>query len=957
MIRNVTALTLALLSVGQASAQFTWNGPFTGTTNWSAGTWAPGTPPMGGGSGTTLTFTQIGTGAYTAANDLGNPFVLTTLNLAGDGGGITVSSLASNTLEFVGTAGVNQNGIGNAVVSSSGTLTATNTTFGGTGFGNVRFSGILDGAGGITINKPQTLFYTGMIDIAGANTFGGGVTLQAGNLRIGNAAALGTGTLTVNGGTVGASATSTIANNITLNSDLVYSGFANLTTTGVISESGGARNVVLSTMTGSTLIFQGANTYTGTTTAIVSPLFSTNGPVIGSLTMSGANGSAALSSGFTFNGGGTLTLDNSAAGANNDNRIGNSAPVAISGGTFVLNGANGGATLEDIGVFSGNGSTFVTINAGTAGNTGTTLQADTLVRQNRGQFNFRGNNASFGAPLAANVANLVFDTAPTLTGGGGAAGTTTISILPYATGGITTGSVGTDLVTYGANGIRPLSTTANEYATTITSGSTTADNVRLSAVDAAAVTAPTQINALVIATTTPFTGSTSTLTVNSGTVLNASAAPIPAAMTLAFGASEGVLFNNAVLTVDGVLTGTNGLTKTGTSNLVLTNPANNVTGTLTLNQGAISFPDAAVIASFNDIVVNGRSSGTSSPGLLFSPTTGTATVNKPMTVTDGFVRLQSGTGATLTYSGQISGPGGVLVNGGDVELTNTSNNYTGQTRVFLGNVVISGDNVLGNGGGVDIGSSTTTGLRLTGDWTTSRQVNVSFSAQFDTNGFNMTLNSPLTGFGATLNKVGAGVWTLTQGGALGQSQTSGTTGTTTTFNVAAGELRATNPSGSATGTATINVNNDAVISGTGRFGGLTTVAATAFVAPGTGGATIGTLGFGSNVTVNGTYTANVAGTMADQVNIAGALTLGAASVLDFPLANSYDPGFTYTLMQFASVTGMFATTPGLPASHFLVYNPTSLQLVPVPEPTAILAVAGIGLMAGYRIRRRRRLRS
>jgi hypothetical protein len=126
------------------------------------------------------------------------------------------------------------------------------------------------------------------------------------------------------------------------------------------------------------------------------------------------------------------------------------------------------------------------------------------------------------------------------------------------------------------------------------------------------------------------------------------------------------------------------------------------------------------------------------------------------------------------------------------------------------------------------------------------------------------------------------------------------------------------------------------------------------VAPGTGGTTIGTLGFGSNFTLNGTFTADVAGTLADRVNVAGGLTLGAASILDLPGANSYDPGMTYTLMQFAALTGTFATTLGLPASHFLVYGSTTLQLVPVPEPASVLAVCVVGAAAGGIIRRIRR---
>ena len=79
---------------------------------------------------------------------------------------------------------------------------------------------------------------------------------------------------------------------------------------------------------------------------------------------------------------------------------------------------------------------------------------------------------------------------------------------------------------------------------------------------------------------------------------------------------------------------------------------------------------------------------------------------------------------------------------------------------------------------MDIGAFADEGIRLTGDWTTSRTINFSFASQVDTNGFNWTINSPVTGNAATINKVGAGMWTLTQGGTLGQSLASGSGGST-----------------------------------------------------------------------------------------------------------------------------------------------------------------------------------
>jgi autotransporter-associated beta strand protein len=703
-------------------------------------------------------------------------------------------------------------------------------------------------------------------------------------------------------------------------------------------------------MTGNTLNLQGANTYTGATVVEVNPNISSNSPTAGLLTFSGANGAALNSPSFTINGGGALTLDNSLAAGNNNNRIGDSAAITISGGALLISGANGGGTVEDVGALSGQGAVFVTIDAGTSGNTGTTLQADSLTRVNRGQFVFRANNTGFGGTPGSNVAQLNFNTAPTLVGGGGAAGSTTISILPYAIGAFTTAGAGTDLVTYGGIGIRPLS--PSEYAATIVSGASTTDNVRLAA--ASAITASTTVNALVIATPTPFTGSTGTLTVTSGTVLNTSAASIPAAMTLNFGASEGILFTNSSLTVDGILTGSNGLTKTGTAALNLNNPANNVTGTLTINQGLVTFPDAANLGSFSDIRINGRSA-LSTPGLNFAPASSTTTLNKSITITDGFMQLLSLDSSTLTLSGLITGSGGILVTDGNVELTNASNNYTGQTRIWGGILVIGSDAVLGNGGGVDIGASVASGLRLSGNWTTGRSINFSFTTLVDTNGFNWVVNSPVTGSalsGTTIiTKAGAGMWTLTQGGTLGQNTDSGSSATTTTLNVNAGELRVTNVSGSATGIATVNIGSAslaATLSGTGRIAGATTIGAAAMVSPGTG-SNAGTLAFLQDLTLNGTYRVDAAG---DQLNITNVLTLNAtSSVLDMTGA-SFDGSTTYTLAIYSSRTNTFATVTGLPVTHFLNYGPTAITVVPVPEPGTVLLIATAALGAAGGLRRR-----
>ena len=79
----------------------------------------------------------------------------------------------------------------------------------------------------------------------------------------------------------------------------------------------------------------GANTYVGATTV-------SNGMLV----LTGTAGSAALSSGFAVQQGGTLQLVN-AAGANRSDRLGDTAPVALNGGTLSFSHAGGAADYSE----------------------------------------------------------------------------------------------------------------------------------------------------------------------------------------------------------------------------------------------------------------------------------------------------------------------------------------------------------------------------------------------------------------------------------------------------------------------------------------------------------------------------------------------------------------------------------------------------------------------------------
>jgi autotransporter-associated beta strand protein len=215
------------------------------------------------------------------------------------------------------------------------------------------------------------------------------------------------------------------------------------------------------------------------------------------------------------------------------------------------------------------GTDFVTITSVTKS---VELTVANIARANEGVAIFSGPN--LGATPGNGVANIFATTAPTLVGGGGAAGSTTISIIPWAFGQTTaisnygTAGNGNSFVTYGANGIRPLAT--SEYATAV--GGSATDNVMLNANSASGsqvytVTTPTTVNSLYLNgsgayNVTVNNSGSGSITVTSGAVFLNNTKNNTINAPLNFGSAEGVIgYESGQLTyVNGPISGTGGLT-------------------------------------------------------------------------------------------------------------------------------------------------------------------------------------------------------------------------------------------------------------------------------------------------------------------------------------------------------------------------------------------------------------
>ena len=143
-----TALLLAFVAATTQAQTYTWTGPTSGSANWSAASWGPGTPTAGGAIGNTLNFAN---GTYTANNDLAGTYTLTTLNFNNGSGAL---ALSGNDLQFDGGSSADSR----LTDGSTGALTIDNNiALAGTyncyitPYGNITLNGAISGSLGVGI--------------------------------------------------------------------------------------------------------------------------------------------------------------------------------------------------------------------------------------------------------------------------------------------------------------------------------------------------------------------------------------------------------------------------------------------------------------------------------------------------------------------------------------------------------------------------------------------------------------------------------------------------------------------------------------------------------------------------------------------------------------------------------------------------------------------------------------
>jgi autotransporter-associated beta strand protein len=278
-----------------------------------------------------------------------------------------------------------------------------------------------------------------------------------------------------------------------------------------------------------------------------------------------------------------MTLDN--ATSNHNDRIRDAAPITFAGSALTVTGNASAATSETIGAPTFDGAvTFLTVTPGTGQSAN--LTTGTPGRANGGTAFVRG--TSLGAAAGPNVAQVAFASVP-LAGGGGTAGSTNISIIPWAYGNTSptaaANAATNGLVTHGPTGVRPLDI-STEYAPAIAFGTTSSDNIRIT--NSQFFGSSTTINALVVAPGGIEIGGGGALTISSGALLNLHAGLI-VSNPLNFGASEAMVLAPSNLTLNAPIHGTGGLTKAAEGNATFNSAASAYTGRTVLAGGTNTF--------------------------------------------------------------------------------------------------------------------------------------------------------------------------------------------------------------------------------------------------------------------------------------------------------------------------------------------------------------------------------
>jgi fibronectin-binding autotransporter adhesin len=857
------ALTLTVSGGAYISYQNTSASPYSGGTNIQNGTIR------------TDGVTDIGTGTITLGSATGTSYLQVT-----NGGTI------ANALTTTGSnSNILANSSSNTTDTYTGTWTLNNTTnqleigtTASSGSSSLIVSGLITGAGGLDLVNLSGGNQVLAVVLNHANTYSGGTTVNTLTLDINNQgtsstnSAIGTGTLTIAGGTLDNTSgsainlTSTTNNALVINGTLTFTGTydLNLGTNGISlgTTSGTSRQISVNdaptatagtltlngviangtTATGiskagvGTLILGGANTYTGATSITGGILNIQNSSALGTALGTTATGTT-ISSGATLQLQGGITVGNESLSLTG---------VGASTATGALENVSGNNTYG--GLLTLTGATTISSDAGTLAltNTGTITGA---------------NGLTLGGAGNGSVASVIGTGAGTLTKAG--TGTWTLTGLNTYTGATT--------IENGAL-IGGSSTAFGPGAATITLGdaNTAATGSAALLIGTAGVTIA---NPITIATNAPgatyiIGGSNTT-----GTATYTGAIKMNNAVTLQ-AATGGTVDFKSTWTPNG-------------NNFTIGTAGN--TGTVEVDSAVTDSYGSSVAINYGTLLLENTFTATSfavgTNGTLSSNSNGNVTSNATLTG-NGVINLNS--------ASSISGTLGV-----------TGGNWNGQGSVD--GVVTSSSGDFNIGSGADLTAES--GLNVTGGTISSTDAtgtitgNVSYGSASAS-----TYQGILAGIGDSYSQ-SSGTMTVTNNNTYsgGTSLTGGTFYannqggvSVTPLSTNTNTITPTNTTGSATGSGSVTVGSGAVLAGTGT------------IAPGVGstGVTVqsgGTLASGGVQSNASPYQATAGLTLNNTAGLSNILSVNGGSTLTFALGAGSSAPLSYanpiTDSSFLNVVG------------------------------------------------------
>ncbi len=399
------------------------------------------------------------------------------------------------------------------------------------------------------------------------------------------------------------------------------------------------------------------------------------------------------------------------------------------------------------------------------------------------------------------------------------------------------------------------------------------------------------------------------LTTASGGVTIQSVGVSTLAGNVALGSGTLSVSNAGAMTISSIVSGTGGLTKTGAGTLTLSGN-NTYIGVTNINVGILTLGAANRIANTNDVTVAG---GATFNLNNFAETIGSLSGAGNVTLGTGTMTT-GGNNGTTTYSGIMSGTGGLAKAGTGVFTLSGANTYTGATTINAGTLQLGAAERIANTSAVTVAGGATFNLNNFAETigSLSGAGNVTLGSGTLIAGGNntsTTYSGIMSGTGG-LTKAGTGVFTLSGANTY--------TGTTT---INAGMLRVAGGAAIADtsdvtlanvagATLDLNGTNETIgsLAGGGALGGNVALGTGVLTTGGNNGTTAytGIISGTGGLTKAGTgvFTLSGANTYTGATTInAGTVTLGAANRIADVSAVTVTGGTTFNLNGFAETIG------------------------------------------------------